>query len=323
MQIGTALVVTAVSVGGLGTLGQLGQGAEPDQLAPQAAVLFAPANTEETPDVLWREATTKRIKAATHMRPVAVPDQFTKKNRGYAGVLQLASLTPAFNQSRQQHQLSTIRRGGYSLSSDAPLRELNSQLHGYLLETTVAIDGRTLLAKDRQYQLAHINVPDVDANCPHGSGGTWPCGLAARAELAALAEGLQLFCLLPARDAAYSPKQPADEQLRVICKRGKKDLSLEMVRRGWATPADGAPRFFEDLSAKARAAFLGQWQFAKPAQKQRQRAQLRLNKFNAGRTPITKPEGAHYVSNDELVERVILNGEELGRLLYGERAKQW
>jgi len=116
--------------------------------------------------------------------------------------------------------------------------------------TATAQDGDSLLVGATRVRLFGIDAPELDQTCQR-DGTSWPCGEAARTQLAELVAGRQVEC----------NGQGVDQHGRVlaICRAGREQLNQVMVEQGWAL----AYREFSDqyvpAELEARTRRLGIW----------------------------------------------------------------
>lgn len=121
-----------------------------------------------------------------------------------------------------------------------------------------AQDGDSLQIGTRKIRLFGIDAPEFDQTCQK-DGETWPCGQAAKSQLADLVAGQRVECL----------GQGVDQHGRTlaVCSAGREQLNRVMVEEGWAL----AYRTFSDdyVTAEqlARAERRGIWSstFEQPA----------------------------------------------------------
>jgi endonuclease YncB( thermonuclease family) len=114
-------------------------------------------------------------------------------------------------------------------------------------------DGGTLVAGDVVIKLAGILAREPDAQCEAQGGEKWPCGAAARTALARLIHSRAVTCLQP----------PGDKKaFAARCKVGSTDLSIWVVRQGWAEPAQTAEAALADAAKAARQDRIGIWRAA-------------------------------------------------------------
>lgn len=114
------------------------------------------------------------------------------------------------------------------------------------------IDGDTLQMAGRVVQLAGIDAPELGQVCVHG-GQDWPCGLRAAYALHKLIE------LAADPVTCTGLTELPGGIVRATCEAGTENLSLTMLRSGYAAALPDAARYYRDAEEKARAADLGLW----------------------------------------------------------------
>jgi endonuclease YncB( thermonuclease family) len=119
---------------------------------------------------------------------------------------------------------------------------------------TVLAADRFRAIRDRQplvIRLAGISGAAFSDTCA-GVAGRWNCGARARADLARLIGPRSVGCV---------SIEAADEEgnSRADCWVGSRNLSVFMVSRGWAEPADAADPLLAPYAAKAKAEKLGRY----------------------------------------------------------------
>jgi endonuclease YncB( thermonuclease family) len=128
--------------------------------------------------------------------------------------------------------------------------------------TATIRDGDTLVLSGRTFRLYGIDAPEYRQTCKDGAGRDWPCGQAARLQLAALAAAGSIICEPQAvdrygRDVARCASATAP------------DLARFMVEAGLAiSPAERGSAVYADEEDAARSAKRGIWQgaFQMPAE---------------------------------------------------------
>ncbi|HXG79420.1 MAG TPA: thermonuclease family protein [Methyloceanibacter sp.] len=115
-------------------------------------------------------------------------------------------------------------------------------------------DGGTLQADGVVIRLAGINARGPDEVCKHEAGKAWPCGAAAKAALAKLIRSRAVTCILP--------KSGEHNIFFARCSVGGTDLSLWMVRQGWAEPNNASESSLADAFQAAKKERLGLWRSA-------------------------------------------------------------
>ena len=100
-------------------------------------------------------------------------------------------------------------------------------------------------------RLEGIRARAPDDTCKTKKGKTWPCGAKAKAALMQLIRSRAVTCSVPQGGEI--------NDFAARCSVMDQDLSSWLVRRGWATPEDGAQEFAKALEA-AKTEKLGLWQ---------------------------------------------------------------
>jgi len=116
--------------------------------------------------------------------------------------------------------------------------------------TARAIDGDTLDMTGTRIRLVHIDAPETRQGCER-DGELWACGTAASAALAEMIEAQPIACRAIERDV-YG-RQVA------LCRTKLFDLGEEMIRRGMAIAAPGAPEDYRAAQALAKRRKAGIW----------------------------------------------------------------
>jgi endonuclease YncB( thermonuclease family) len=117
-------------------------------------------------------------------------------------------------------------------------------------------DSGTLLAEGFiTIKLAGIMARDADARCTDAGDKDWACGAEARAALTRLIRGRAITCALPGSGAAL--------EVKARCAVTGIDLSLWMVRQGWAEPEPGPDQVLAAALTSAKEAQLGLWRASK------------------------------------------------------------
>ncbi|SON58341.1 hypothetical protein HDIA_4800 [Hartmannibacter diazotrophicus] len=99
---------------------------------------------------------------------------------------------------------------------------------------------------------AGVEAPDFKSTCVTHGGQTWRCGGEARGDLSRLVQGRALDC---------TPATPdAQNVIRTYCSIGRFDISMWLIKRGWARPADDATEEIRAAADEAKAAKIGIWQ---------------------------------------------------------------
>jgi endonuclease YncB( thermonuclease family) len=99
--------------------------------------------------------------------------------------------------------------------------------------------------------LEGIAVREVESSCLDQDGLAWPCGARARAALTKFIHARAVTCMLPPTGETADFTAP--------CSVGGADLSLWMVRQGWAEPKPAAERALAGALKTAKDAHLGIW----------------------------------------------------------------
>jgi endonuclease YncB( thermonuclease family) len=114
-------------------------------------------------------------------------------------------------------------------------------------------DGGTLEAGGTVIRLAGIEAREADGRCTDKGGKDWACGAAARVALTKFIRYRAVSCSEP---------DGTGKDYAARCTVGGVDLSVWMVRQGWAKPKDGADKALADAAHAARTAHLGIWRSA-------------------------------------------------------------
>jgi endonuclease YncB( thermonuclease family) len=100
--------------------------------------------------------------------------------------------------------------------------------------------------------LEGIDAREADETCKKENGASWPCGAKARAALIRFIRSRAVTCTLP--------QGGETKDFAARCSVVGQDLSIWLVRQGWATPQNGAePELAKALDA-AKTERLGFWQ---------------------------------------------------------------
>jgi endonuclease YncB( thermonuclease family) len=101
-------------------------------------------------------------------------------------------------------------------------------------------------------RLEGIDAREADETCKKENGASWPCGAKARAALIRFIRSRAVTCTLP--------QGGETKDFAALCSVLGQDLSIWLVRQGWATPQNGAePELAKALDA-AKTERLGLWQ---------------------------------------------------------------
>jgi len=142
-------------------------------------------------------------------------------------------------------------------------------------------DGDTLTIAGKTFRLYGIDAPEYRQNCADAKGLDWPCGKAARLQLAAYVTAGSLSCTVKAIDR-YGRDVATCSSATVP------DLAEAMVQSGLAiSPAERGSAAYEEAETAAKGAARGIWQgaFIVPAdwrtQHPRERLPVPVSKVNA------------------------------------------
>jgi endonuclease YncB( thermonuclease family) len=118
--------------------------------------------------------------------------------------------------------------------------------------TALAIDASHVSIEGQRFKLFGIDAPDVDETCNDAKGIAYPCGVEARAALAALVADKSVTC---------RPRGPNqfDETL-ARCVTGPFDLANAQAEAGWAIADRTRSLDYEPPELAAREAKRGIWQ---------------------------------------------------------------
>lgn len=128
--------------------------------------------------------------------------------------------------------------------------------------TAIVRDGDTIVVADKTFRIYGIDAPEYHQSCTDKAGQPWPCGKAARLQLAALVTSGTIVC----------EPQAVDKYGRdvALCSSATTpDLGEAMVQAGLAiSPAARGDAPYADAEAAAKQARRGIWQgtFEEPAQ---------------------------------------------------------
>jgi endonuclease YncB( thermonuclease family) len=112
-------------------------------------------------------------------------------------------------------------------------------------------DADTLESGGATIRLAGITARDADATCKDKKGKAWRCGAAAKSALAHLIRARSVTCGLP------KSGKPKDFTAR--CTVAGADLSLWLVRQGWAKPTDPPEPALAEAAEAAKKDGVGLW----------------------------------------------------------------
>ncbi len=112
-------------------------------------------------------------------------------------------------------------------------------------------DGGTLEDSGVVIRLAEIEAREADGRCTDKNGKDWACGAAGRVALTKFIRYRAVSCGLP----------DDEKQTEYVtrCTVGGVDLSVWMVRQGWAKPKPDADTALADAADAAKVARLGIW----------------------------------------------------------------
>ena len=115
-------------------------------------------------------------------------------------------------------------------------------------------DGDTLVLGERIFRLYGVDAPEYRQTCSDANGAEWPCGKAARLQLAALAASGSISCEVRARDK-YMREVARCSSATVP------DFAEALVQAGLAiSPAERGTAPYADAEEAARTAKRGIWQ---------------------------------------------------------------
>jgi endonuclease YncB( thermonuclease family) len=112
-------------------------------------------------------------------------------------------------------------------------------------------DGGTLEDNGVVIRLAEIEAREANGRCTDKNGKDWGCGSAARVALTRFIRYRAVSCELP--------ESGAKTDYVARCTVGGVDLSVWMVRQGWAKPKPDADKALADAADAAKVAQLGIW----------------------------------------------------------------
>jgi endonuclease YncB( thermonuclease family) len=114
------------------------------------------------------------------------------------------------------------------------------------------LEAGLLLTDTVLITLEGIDAREADETCKKENGASWPCGAKARAALIRFIRSRAVTCTLP--------QGGETKDFAARCSVVGQDLSIWLVRQGWATPQNGAePELAKALDA-AKTERLGLWQ---------------------------------------------------------------
>ena len=101
-------------------------------------------------------------------------------------------------------------------------------------------------------KLEGIDAREADETCKKESGASWPCGAKARAALIRFIRSRAVTCTLP--------QGGETKDFAARCSVVGQDLSIWLVRQGWAAPQKGAEPELDKALDAAKTERLGLWQ---------------------------------------------------------------
>jgi endonuclease YncB( thermonuclease family) len=101
-------------------------------------------------------------------------------------------------------------------------------------------------------RLEGIDAREADETCKKENGASWPCGAKARAALIRFIRSRAVTCTLP--------QGGETKDFAARCSVVGQDLSIWLVRQGWATPQKGAEPELAKALDSAKTERLGLWQ---------------------------------------------------------------
>ncbi len=118
--------------------------------------------------------------------------------------------------------------------------------------TAVVVDATHLEVGGRHFKLYGIDAPDIDEVCDDASGKEYPCGVEARAALAALVKDGTASCQPHGVDQ--------NNDALGVCSVGKVDVARALIDAGWAVADRTRTLFYEKAEEDARLTQHGLWQ---------------------------------------------------------------
>jgi endonuclease YncB( thermonuclease family) len=123
-------------------------------------------------------------------------------------------------------------------------------------ESASVKDGDTIVIDKRAFRLVGIDAPEYRQACKAANGKDWPCGKAARLQLASFAAAGSINCT----------PQATDKYGRAVAKCSSAtvpDMAEAMVQSGLAiSPSERGSALYAEAEAAAKAAKRGIWQGA-------------------------------------------------------------
>ena len=136
-----------------------------------------------------------------------------------------------------------------------PLRgeaDIQPKLTKKIYYQVIVSDSGTLEAGDVVIRLNGIVASKADAQCHDKQGKNWSCGAAAKTALRRLVRARAVVCDLP---------EPGEQKsFTARCAVSGTDLSIWMVRQGWAKPNDPPEPALADAAEAAKSERIGLWQ---------------------------------------------------------------
>lgn len=136
-----------------------------------------------------------------------------------------------------------------------PLRgeaDIQPKLTKKIYYRVIVSDSGTLEAGDVVIRLNGIVASKADGQCHDKQGKNWPCGAAAKTALRRLVRARAVVCDLP---------EPGEQKsFTARCAVSGTDLSIWMVRQGWAKPNDPPEPALADAAEAAKSERIGLWQ---------------------------------------------------------------
>lgn len=121
--------------------------------------------------------------------------------------------------------------------------------HGIFKGVPGIVDGDSLILDHQELRLLCMDAVELHQSCQNEAGDDYPCGEKAKQAMQNLIKGRSVACYGHERDKYDRPL--------VHCYVDRTDLSLEMVRQGWAI---GTCRRSKALAKEAKEQGLGIWQ---------------------------------------------------------------
>ena len=161
----------------------------------------------------------------------------------------LAHVRPAILTEKPQAARLSQQIQSVSLRGEADIKPKPTKKIYYRV---VVPDSGTLEAGDVVIKLNGIVASNADAQCHDKQGKNWPCGAAAKTALRRLVRARAVVCDLP---------EPGEQKsFTARCAVSGTDLSIWMVRQGWAKPNDPPEPALADAAEAAKSERIGLWQ---------------------------------------------------------------